>query len=197
VSRGQSVARMLLGVALVAAAMGPVRAGETEAGATVRSTTVRYETPDVKLVRADGRSVSLRHELDDGRPVFMNFVFTTCATICPMSSAIFEQLQAKLGADHDHVHLVSVSIDPEQDTPAHLTEYAARFHALPGWQHYTGTLEASIAVQRAFNVYRGDKMNHAAVTLVRMAPGEPWTRLDGFADAGLLYQEYRQFVAKR
>ena len=40
---------------------------------------------------------------------------------------------------------MSISIDPEQDTPVRLREYAHKYHAGPGWQHYTGTLAASRA----------------------------------------------------
>ena len=163
----------------------------------VHRTIARYLMPPVVLVRADGAQISFPKELDDGRAVYMNFIFTTCATICPLSSAVFEQLQTKLGADRAKVHLVSVSIDPEQDTPPQLLEYAQKFHAGREWQYYTGTVEASIAVQRAFNVYRGDKMSHAPVTLFRASPDAPWVRLDGFASASDLYQEYRQILAKR
>jgi protein SCO1/2 len=77
--------------------------------------------------------------------------------------------------------LVSISTDPEQDSPARLHAYAQQFHAERGWDHYTGTLSASIAVQRAFGAYHGDKMSHAPLTLMRAAPGKPWVRLDGFA----------------
>jgi protein SCO1 len=167
------------------------------AASGVQRSLANYPIPDVVLVRDDGRKVRLIDELDDGRPVFLNFVFTTCTTICPMSSALFEQFQSALGADSARVHLVSVSLDPEQDTPAHLVAYAHKFHAGREWQHYTGTVEASIAVQRAFDAYRGDKMNHRPLTLVRMAPGQPWTRLEGLAAPADLLKEYRQFVASR
>jgi protein SCO1/2 len=127
--------------------------------------------------------------LNDGRPVVLNFVYTSCTTICPMSSQVFEQFQDELGGAREAVHLVSISIDPEQDTPARLREYAGRFHALKGWDHYSGTLAASLAVQRAFNAYRGDKMSHIPLTLVRAAPGKPWVRFDGFARADDLLAE--------
>ncbi len=67
--------------------------------------------------------------------------------------------------------------------PARMREYAQTFEAAPEWQHYTGTLAASQTVQRAFDVYRGNQMDHSPATLIRAAPGAPWTRLDGFATA--------------
>lgn len=155
----------------------------------LQRSTVRYDVPDLKLVRDDGHSVDLRSELNDGRTVVLNFIYTTCTTICPVSSQIFSVLQEKLGAERGKVHLVSISIDPEQDTPEHLRTYAARFRAGPGWQHYTGTVQQSIAAQVAFGAYRGDKMSHAPLTLVRTAAGGPWTRFDGFATADDLLAE--------
>ncbi len=156
--------------------------------AIVQRSEANYTAPDVKLVRDDGKTVSLPAELNDGRPVVLNFIYTSCTTICPMSSQVFEQFQERLGA-RQPVHLVSISIDPEQDTPARLRAYAQQFHAAPGWNHYTGTAAATSAVQRAFNAYRGDKMSHTALTLVRAAPGKPWIRMEGFASVEDLLAE--------
>jgi protein SCO1/2 len=149
----------------------------------------QYTAPDVTLVRDDGKTVSLPNELNDGRPVVMNFIYTSCTTICPLTSQVFEQFQKRLGGARDSVHLVSISIDPEQDTPARLRVYARQFDAARGWDHYTGTLAASIAVQRAFGAYRGDKMSHTPLTLLRASSGKPWIRLDGFASAADLLAE--------
>jgi protein SCO1/2 len=158
-------------------------------GSDARRSLAEYLIPDVTMVREDGKSVNLAAELNDGRPVVLNFVYTSCTTICPMSSQVFEQFQDDLGGTREAVHLMSISIDPEQDTPARLREYAGRFHALKGWDHYSGTLAASLAVQKAFNAYRGDKMSHIPLTLVRAAPGKPWVRFDGFARADDLLAE--------
>ncbi len=154
-----------------------------------------YAVPAVRLVREDGKAVSLPDELNDGRPVVLNFIFTTCTSICPLMSSTFEQFDRRLGADAGKVHLMSISIDPEHDTPARLQEYARKFHAGPEWQHYTGTLDASVAAQRAFDVYRGGKMSHSLVTLMRAAPGKPWLRIEGWATPDDLVREYRQLLA--
>lgn len=157
----------------------------------VRRSEAQYAIPNVKLIRDDGKSVDLAAELDDGRPVVLNFIYTSCTTTCPMSSQIFEQFQDDLGSSREAVHLMSVSIDPEQDTPARLRAYGGQFHAGKGWNHYSGTMASSIAVQRAFDAYRGDKMSHVPVTLVRAAPGKPWIRFDGFARSAELMAEYK------
>ena len=67
---------------------------------------------------------------------------------------------------------MSISIDPEEDTAAQLGESARKFHAGLEWQHCTGTIEASLAAQRAFGFYRGDKIIHAVVACLPAAPGQ-------------------------
>jgi protein SCO1/2 len=183
--------------AVEAAAMtGMHAAGEGPAATTV--STVQIEIPQgLRLVRADGHPVLLDREIDDGRPVIVNFVFTTCGSICPLMSQVFGQFQRGPGPDSAHVHLVSISTDPEEDSPARLRAYAQQFGAGPGWDHYTGTLEASQAAQRAFGVYRGDKMSHTPVTLLRAAPGQPWVRVDGFLTPAELLNQYQQLMAAR
>jgi protein SCO1 len=163
----------------------------------VRRSTVNYAIPDLKLVRSDGARVTLAQELDDGRPVLLDFIYTTCTTICPVMTQTFAEVQKRLGADAAKVKMVSVSIDPEQDTPARLTEYAKRYQAGAQWSFLTGTVEASVAAQRAFDAYRGDKMNHVPVTLFRSAPGQPWVRLDGFATPDALIGEVHTQVAQK
>jgi protein SCO1/2 len=155
-----------------------------------------YAIPDVKLVDANGAAVPLRSELDEqDKPVLLNFIFTTCGAICPVMSATFSQVQDALGPEREAVRMVSISIDPEQDTPAVLKAYAGKYGAGPQWQMLTGSVGDSIAVQRAFDAYRGDKMNHQPATFLRAGRGQPWVRLDGFASADDILREVRQLRA--
>jgi protein SCO1/2 len=163
----------------------------------VARSTVNYQVPDIALVRSDGARVNFAHELDDGRPVLLDFIYTTCTTICPVMSQTFAEVQKRLGRDAAKVKMVSVSIDPEEDTPVRLAEYAKRYAAGPQWSFYTGSVESSIAVQRAFDAYRGDKMNHAPVTFYRSAAAKPWVRLDGFATPEAVLGELQTHVAQK
>src|SRR6266404_447797 len=185
-TQGRLVSALLCAGALVLA---------VATAATVSRSSVSYEPPVVTMVRADGKRVSLPRELDDGRPVLLNFIFTTCSSICPLASRTLEEFQRKLGPQAAKVHLMSISIDPEEDTPARLRAYARKFHAGPEWQYYTGTVAASLAAQRAFDVYRGEKMSHTPVTLLRSAPGEPWLRIEGFVTPDELVDDYRKLLA--
>ncbi len=179
------------------AADGTVASTATAAAPRLQRSLAHYVVPSVNMIREDGKAVRLQDEFADQRPIVLNFIYTSCNGICPMLSQTLSMLQRSLGKDRDAVRIISVSIDPEQDTPARLTEYANQFHAGPEWHHYTGTTQASLQVQRAFNVYRGDKMSHTPVTLMRPAPGKDWVRFDGYASAEDLLRELPQPIASR
>jgi protein SCO1/2 len=154
----------------------------------------RYEIPPLQMVAQDGTTVSVDELLATERPVMVNFIFTTCTAICPMMTSIFQQVQTRLGEEAEKVMMVSVSIDPEHDSPEALAEYAEQFRAGPQWHFLTGSLEDSIELQKAFQAYRGDKMNHAPLTLIRGSADSEWVRLDGFASAAELEQECRSLL---
>jgi len=151
-----------------------------------------YEIPQLYLIDMDNNKVSLTEALAGEGPVMLNFIFTTCTTICPVLSATFSQVQRELGTEAKNVRMISVTIDPEQDTPERLKKYATRFKAKPGWVFLTGDLADIIATQEAFDAYRGDKMNHEPLTFLRLTPDDPWTRLEGFASASEVIAEYHQ-----
>jgi protein SCO1/2 len=170
-----------------------IESARSDASGSQRSL-VNYVIPPVKLVRADGKHVQFPDDMDDGRAVVLNFIFTSCTAICPVMTQSFAEFQAKLGADREKVRIISISIDPEQDTPARLREYGRKFNAGPHWVFYTGSVNASVTVQKAFAVYAIDKMSHTPLTLMRAAPGKPWLRLDGLASPDQLLQEYHRLT---
>ncbi len=189
--------RRCLGLVAAAAASAwlPAQAHQHhEVAPGLRRSTADYPLPEAMLVRDDGKRVPLAGELNDGRLVMLNFVFTTCTAICPVTSQVFAETQARLRGPLERVHMMSISIDPENDTPAQLREYAKRFGAGPQWQHYTGSSAASVAVQKAFATYRGDKMNHQPVTLLRAPGATRWVRLEGFVSPTQLAAEVRTLL---
>lgn len=161
----------------------------TASATTYTRSVQRYTVPALSLIDASGRPVALHELLDTDKPVLVNFVFTSCSAICPVMTAAFAKLQERLGPDRDRVRLVSVSIDPEHDTPARLREYARRFHAGADWHFLTGTRDEIIGAQRAFDAFRGNKTNHTPLTFVRAGARAQWVRLEGLASAEQLLQE--------
>jgi protein SCO1 len=151
--------------------------------------TATYTPPEVTLVDMMGAKVSLDSVLDYEGPVLMQFIFTTCPTICPVMSATFSAAQDKFGADLDKIRMVSISIDPEHDTPERLRKYAEQFKAKPQWHFLTGSLADIVTIQKAFNAYRGNKMRHEPFTYLRPSPEAPWIRFDGLMGADALVAE--------
>jgi protein SCO1/2 len=160
-------------------------------------TVASYPVPAIRLTGVDGKRLTAAEAIDDGRPVMLNFVYTSCNTVCPVTSQVFMQTRELLGEQRERLNMVSISIDPEQDTPRKLAAYAKRFAAAGQWAHYTGSVAESQALQRAFAAWRGDKMNHQPITFLRAAPGQPWVRLDGFASPDQLLAEYRRLMVGR
>jgi protein SCO1/2 len=161
---------------------------EAKSEGVVQVSRVTYSLPDVYLTSMSNTRtgfVSLVNE----EPVILNFIFTTCTAVCPMLTATFSQVQEQLVSANLSVPLISISIDPEQDTPARLKEYAQKFGADPNWQFFTGDKASIIALQKAFGAYRGNKMNHVPQTFIKTKTRE-WIRIDGFASAMDIISEY-------
>ncbi len=153
---------------------------------------VNVELPVVSMIRQDGKKVDFPAEVADGRLTVVSFIYTSCQTICPATSQTFLKLQEKLASQDKSVHLVSISIDPENDTLPKLLQYAEKYHANKNWNFYTGSAEASITLQKRFGVYQGDKMNHAPVYFIQGASLDKWTRIDGLVTADFLLSTIRQ-----
>ncbi len=89
----------------------------------------------------DERGASLTRESLRGHVTVVDFIFTSCATACPLLSSEMSRLQAEVRrAGHgDRVRLLSVSVDPERDTPERLRAFAARYEADPAlWRFARG-----------------------------------------------------------
>ena len=170
------------------------QAAPSAAGKGTTRAEVRYQVPDAQLIDSHGAKVSLRSELGSGKPVLLNFIFTSCTAICPVMSATMSEVQNALGAQRDRVRIVSISIDPEYDTPARLKEYAARHRAGPQWHMLTGNKQTILEVARAFDAWRGDKMNHTVSTYLNDGAGGAWVRIDGFATPKELVHEVHRML---
>jgi protein SCO1/2 len=175
-------------------AIADVETIQPETSKTYSSSLVNYKIPEIELLRGDGVLTSFESDINDGRPVILNFIYTSCAAICPLSSNIMRKVQTSLGEQFKDVHMTSISIDPEFDTPEKLMEYSKKFHAEKNWQFYTGKVKAIKSLQTAFNAYRGDKMNHSSTFFLRLSPNDHWLRIDGFASADELIQELKRLT---
>lgn len=110
--------------------------------------------PNVPLVTHEGKTVHFFDDLIEGKVVVINFIFTACTDSCPLDTARLAKIQQILGDRvGDDIFMYSISIDPENDTPEVLAEYAKRFRAGPGWKFLTGK-EADIKLlQKKLGLY--------------------------------------------
>jgi protein SCO1/2 len=84
------------------------------------------------------------------------------------------------------VHFISVSVDPEGDTPEKLKSYSAMFHVQPGWTFVTGTRAQLEPIWRAFGVPMGAREDHTATVVVGNDPQRRWTYGSGLTSADKL-----------
>lgn len=143
--------------------------------------------PDVLLLDQHGRKVRFYSELVKGKVVAINFIFTTCTTICPPMGATFAKTQKimndRMGKD---VHLISVTLDPQSDTPERLRAWAAKFDARPGWTLVTGPKPEVDRLLRALGSYVSQKEDHPPLVLIGNDSRHLWTRADGLSSAAKL-----------
>jgi len=194
-SRGDRVTFPRGGVAAVTAGVlcalafqaGGLEAAARDGGATAPGR--RPPWPDVEAIDQDGRQVRFYSDLVRGKRVAINFIFTTCTTICPPMGANFEQLQALLGARAGaDVRLLSVSVDPGTDTPERLKAWGTRFHAGPGWSLLTGRKDDMDRLLKAMGVFTADRASHAPILLLGDDRTGRWTRAYGLASPAKIVQ---------
>jgi len=155
-----------------------------------------YNVPNVTLLNQDGKKVNLRALLDSGKPAIVNFIFSTCTTICPVMSASFSNLRTELGGDAAKVQLISISIDPDNDRPEQMKRYLSRFNAGPGWDFLTGSREDIGRVLKGFDAFVTDKMSHEPLYLFHAPNSDEWIRIQGLVRKSDLTRELRRMEGK-
>lgn len=138
---------------------------------------------DITLRDQTGAPVRFRSDVVGDRIVVIDFIYTSCTTVCPVVSAVFSELQEMLGDRLGRdVLLLSLSIDPVTDTPARLHEYATRFESKPGWIWLTGEKDDMERVLRGLGAYTPNFTQHPQQVLVGNGRRGTWTRFYGTPD---------------
>jgi protein SCO1/2 len=136
---------------------------------------------DRTLLTQDGQEVRFVSDVIGDKIVVMDFVYTTCTTVCPVLSALFTQVQGKLGDRlDDEVVLVSVTVDPVRDTPQRLKAYAEKHRSGDGWVWLTGPKTTVDDVLTGVGAYSVNFEDHPSMVLVGDGRTGEWKRLFGF-----------------
>ena len=138
--------------------------------------------PDVQVRDHNGKLLRFHSDLVKGRKVAVNFIFTSCTSVCSPMTATFRAVQQELKArKRDDVHLISVSVDPLTDTPQALAAFGKKFGAEPGWTFVTGSRKAIDEILKAYAIGTGDPDDHAPLVYISDEAGRSWTRSSGLA----------------
>lgn len=157
-------------------------------GATYTRVRANYRIPEVTLTDHHGHAVQLTELLGHDEPVAVQFLFTSCPTICPVMAGVFSAVESKRSSDDGDrserlVHRVSISIDPEHDTPERLADFAKSQRATSDWVFLTGSRDDIRKIQQAFGAYVANKMWHQPLTFLRAGRDDQWLRLNGLITA--------------
>jgi protein SCO1 len=132
--------------------------------------------PPFTLTAQDGRQVALADLR--GKVVAVAFIYTTCPDICPLLTQKMARVQDELGADFGaKVAFVSITLDPEHDTPTVLKDYAQAWGAKPGgWVFLTGSAAAVHDVTSRYGVFfqknKDGSVDHSQLTSLIDAKGD-------------------------
>ncbi len=134
--------------------------------------------PDVAVVDQNGHAFHFYSDLVHGKVVAISFIFTSCTTICTPLGAHMAALQPLL-AGQDDVRLISITVDPANDTPPRLRAWSERFHGRPGWTLVTGSKNDIARLLKALRAWSGDPATHSPLLLVGNDAAGKWTRVNG------------------
>jgi protein SCO1/2 len=176
--------RLAFAIALIACAA-HVRADEN------------VKLPDLTVINQDGQQVRFSSELIKDKIAVINSIFTTCTTICPPMGANYAHLETllgdRLGRD---VVLVSISVDPVNDTPERLKAWSAKFHAVPGWSLVTGPKPEIDHLLKSLGLFAPDPRSHAPTVLIG-SETTGWTRASALAGPEKLLKIVEDFGPRK
>ncbi|HEU4509700.1 MAG TPA: SCO family protein [Pyrinomonadaceae bacterium] len=150
---------------------------------------------DVELINQDGKKVRFYSDVLKGKTVVVNAFFTSCTSVCPPMNRNMEKIQEALGERVGRdVFLVSITVDPEVDTPARMKEYAQKFHAGKGWIFLTGKKENLDWALYKLGQYVERKDDHKTIFIIGNEPTGLWKKAFGMANVAELVQVVESVV---
>jgi protein SCO1 len=165
------------------------------------SWTAAPSLPDVDVKDQDGKSLKFYADLVRGRTVFINFIFTGCTTVCPPQTAILRSVRQRLDKGSSaakNVLLISISVDPLNDTPLQLSRFAKQFELSPslnnGWVFVTGNRTDMARLLSAFGTTIADPNEHSSLAWVGNDTQQRWTRTSGLNSASQVAQLLEEAV---
>ncbi|MFA9421894.1 MAG: SCO family protein [Gammaproteobacteria bacterium] len=169
------------------------------AATAVKVAMAEIELPDnLPMINQFGDQVDLRKDVIGNRIVAINFVYTTCTTVCPVVSAIFSMVQDQLAGFSDReIALITVTVDPTRDTPHRLLSYSKNFNPGTGWSWLTGDKKTVDKALRAMGAYTPNFEDHPAMVLIGDDSKSEWFRFYGFPAPEAIESKLRELLSNR
>lgn len=162
----------------------PSRPATAKSPEAVLAAPLNVAVPDVAVIDHEGRRLRFGSDLVKGRTVLVNFIFTGCTSVCSPLTAIMKATQEQLtAAGKADVQIVSVTVDPLNDTPERLRAYAAGIGAGGAkWRFVTGSRANIDAILKGFGVPLGGNLEeHTPMVFVGRGEPQRWSRAYGLA----------------
>lgn len=153
--------------------------------------------PDLKVYDQNGNPKNFYTDLIKGKTVAINFIFTTCTTICPPLTATFRRVQQDLAEGTVDVQLISISVDPTTDTTDRLRAFADKYGAGPGWTFVTGDKASIESLLQALGAAVADKTDHTPMILIGNDVTGYWTRTYGLASPATLVKMLAEAASRK
>jgi protein SCO1 len=142
------------------------------------------DIPDIEAIDQNGDKLHFYSDLVRGKTVIINFVYTTCTNVCPLQGKAFAKIQEEFGDRlGNDVFLISVSLDPENDTPKKLKDWGEKYGAKYGWTFVTGKKdEMNKLLKMMTGDVAGSQLKHSPILFVGDDNANRWVRMYGLAE---------------
>lgn len=149
----------------------------------------KMKIPDLEVLDQDGRKINFYSDLVKGKTVAINFIFTTCTTVCPPLGATFARVQKEMGERvGKDLHFISISVDPVTDTPERLKAWGAKFKAGRGWTFVTGDKQTMDKLLNALAASVARREDHSPTVIIGNDTSGVWKRTYGLAKPSQLVE---------
>ena len=158
---------------------------------------VALSVPDIEVVNQDGRHVRFNSQVLEGRIAIVTGFFTNCSSMCPITQEKLAQvaklLGTRLGKD---VVIVSVSVDPENDTPARMKDWTEKFHTGPGWTLLSGNRTDVDTLMKSLGLFVELRQRHQSFLMIGSA-ATGWVRISSWTSSEKLARLTESMVSAR
>ena len=147
------------------------------------ATVVELSVPDVELVNQSGERVHFNSDVIKGRVAVITSFLTNCASFCPITQEKLAQLAKVLGDKMGRdVVFISVSVDPENDTPEKMKAWGEKFHIQSGWSLVSGKKDDVESLLKSLGLYVSIPQRHQSALLIGNQKSG-WSRVSSWSTA--------------